>query len=247
MRITAVVPTYRRPDKVRRALAGILGQTRPVDEVIVIDNGSPEPEYLDLAAAYSDAPVPVNVVRLSRGTHTLPPFREGDPIAYRETLNLGVALARGDWIAPCHDDDEWMSGRIARQCDALEAFPDAMLIGCNAVNRTEDGVEHGIHHHAHPPHGTAAGRGVTDVTAAALHFNPLAVSGLLFSRQLPEIVGRWQEWSSDGIGAYMRALAASDWDFYRRAAAITRLLRIDEPLVWYEVGNTKHDGHMGFA
>ena len=76
MKISALVTTYRRFAKCCRAIDAILAQTRPVDEIIVIDNASPEPEYLGLQDRYAEAPVPVNVVRLSRGTHTQPPLAE---------------------------------------------------------------------------------------------------------------------------------------------------------------------------
>ena len=86
MRISAVVTTYRRFDKLRRALDAIQAQTHPVEEIVVVDNGSPEPEYRTLADLYADAAVPVNVVRLSRGTHTQPPLTDAEGPA----LSLGT-------------------------------------------------------------------------------------------------------------------------------------------------------------
>lgn len=251
MRISAVVTTYRRFDKLRRALDAIQAQTHPVDEIVVVDNGSPEPEYRTLADLYADAPVPVNVVRLSRGTHTQPPLVDAEgqeiSVACRDTTNVGFTLARGDWFATCHDDDEWMPDRIERQVAALAGKPWAMLVGGNVVNRTEDGEVHGIHHAVYGPHGVPLKGGASDVTNCLVHFNPLAVSSLLFSRRLVEQVGGWQHWVRDGIGWYMRSLAASDWDFYRRASRVTPILRVDEPVAWYEIGNVKHEGHMSYA
>lgn len=251
MRISALVTTYRRFEKVCRAIDAILRQTHPVDEIIVVDNGSPEPEYLGLHARYESAPVPVNVVRLSRGTHTQPPLLDADgheiDVACRDTMNVALALARGDWLAPCHDDDEWLPGRIAGGVETLGRHPGLSLVGCHVLNRTEAGDLLGVHHDCHGPHGFPMGDGVTDVTGCLIHFNPLAVSGLLFSRRLVEAVGGWQRWCPDGIGQHMRRLAASDWDFYRRASRVTRIARIDEPLVRYEVGNVKHEGHMSYA
>lgn len=251
MNISAVVTTYRRFEKCCRAIDAIQRQTVPVEEIVVVDNGSPEPEYLTLHDRYADAPVPVNVVRLSRGTHTQPPLLDAEggeiSIACRDTTNVALGLARGDWYAPCHDDDEWLPHRIERQVAALAGRAGVQLIGCNVWNRTGSGEVLGVHHAVHGPHGTPAGEDLTDVTDCLVHFNPLAVSGLLFSRQLVRTVGGWQAWVPDGIGRHMRALAASDWDFYRRASRVTRLLRVDEPLVCYEVGNVKHEGHMLYA
>lgn len=251
MKISALVTTYRRFGKCCRAIDSILAQTRPVEEIIVIDNGSPEPEYLGLQDRYALSPVPVNVVRLSRGTHTQPPLLNdhGREIstASRDTLNLAMTLARGDWFAPCHDDDEWMPQRIERQVDFQFRTRRFGLIGCNVYNRTEAGEVLGVHHDYYGTHGTPIEGGATDVTDCIPAFNPLAVSGLLFSRRLLRMVGPWQAWVDDLTGDQMRSLSASDWDFYRRATAATRIARLDEPLVYYEVHNVKHEGHQVHA
>lgn len=143
MKISALVTTYRRFAKCCRAIDAILSQTRPVDEIIVIDNASPEPEYRGLHDRYSDSPVPVNVVRLSRGTHTQPPFcrQDGSEICLhaRDTTNVAIGLARGDWLAFCHDDDEWMPNRIESQCNAVNKHSACRVFGCNVLNRNEQG------------------------------------------------------------------------------------------------------------
>lgn len=251
MKISALVTTYRRFEKCCRAIDSILAQTWPVDEIIVVDNGSPDPQYAHLHDRYAASSVPVNVVRLSRGTHTQAPFQRDDGseicVFARDTTNVAIGLARGDWLAFCHDDDEWMPHRIESQVMALREHSQCMVIGCNILNRTHDGVVCGVHHDCYGPHGVQCGNGVTDVTDCISRFNPLAVSGLLVARDVVLAVGGWQCWISDETGRQMRKLAASDWDFYRRASAITRLLRVDEPLVWYEVGNVKYEGHMSYA
>ena len=250
MKISALVTTYRRFAKCCRAIDAIQAQTHPVEEIIVIDNGSPEVEYEGLAGRYAEAPVPVNVVRLSRGTHTQAPLRDSTgreiSIICRDTMNVAFGLARGDWFAPCHDDDECMPHKMERQAEEIRRRP-TLLLGCSILNRTEAGELLGVHHDYYGPHGDPLSWGVTDVTDCLREFNPLAVSGLLFHRGVVERVGGFQAWVPDQAGAYMRSLAASDWDFYRRASSMTRLLRVDEPLVWYEVGNVKHEGHMLYA
>ena len=250
MRISALVTTYRRFNKCCRAIDAILGQMHPVDEIIVVDNGSPESDYDGLHEKYASAAVPVNVVRLSRGTHTQPPFNSGKveiDVASRDTTNVALGLARGDWFALCHDDDEWMPHRIQMQVQALREVPNCRLIGSQILNRREDGAVLGVHHDCYGVHGLLVGENVADVTDCLNRFNPLAVSSLLVARDVVDVVGGWQHWVPDDIGRYMRSLAASDWDFYRRATAVTRLMRVCEPLVWYEIGNVKHEGHMSYA
>jgi len=244
--ISALVTTYRRFRKCCRAIDSILAQTHPVDEIIVIDNGSPEPEYLGLHDRYASAAVEVNVVRLSRGAHTQPPLRDqhGNEIsvACRDATNVAHGLARGEWFAHCHDDDEWMPTRIARQVEALEQHPDCLLMNANCLNRNERGEVLGVHHDFYGKHGVPVGAGVTDVSDCVAAFNPMIVSANLCHRSLVEKAGRWQHWVNDDIGRHHRSISASDWDFYRRCLPFTRLLRVDEPLVYYEVQNVKYEG-----
>lgn len=250
MKISALITTFRRFGKCCRAIESVLNQTHPVDEIIVIDNGSPELEYLELHNKYESASVPVNVVRLSRGTHTQAPFLnaagEEISVACRDTANVALNLARGDWFAHLHDDDEWMPHRIESQVAALRQHPECLFMSANVINRTESGEVLGVHHDYYGSHGKPLGNGVTDVTDCVQAFNPMAVSAILCNRQVVQEVGGWQHWVNDDIGRHMRRLAASDWDFYRRALRVTRLLRVDNPLVYYEVGGQKWEGHMGY-
>ena len=53
--VTAIVVTYRRHDQLLSTLSGVLGQTRPPDRVIVVDNESSEVVETRMAAL--DGPV----------------------------------------------------------------------------------------------------------------------------------------------------------------------------------------------
>lgn len=247
--VSALVTTYRRYVKCCRAIDAILRQTSPVVEIIVVDNASPDVDYKELASRYAGSEPPVNVVRLSIGTHDQPPLRDeaGAQIrpGTRDHTNVALSLARGDWVAICHDDDVWKPHRLERQRQALMRHGNCAAIGANVVNRSESGVEHGIHHDYYGPHGLPMVDGVTDVTRCVQQFNPLAISSMLIRTDVLVSVGGFGNWVADAEGRRMRSFGASDWDLYRRLAAVTPLLRVDEPLAWYEVGNRKFEGHMG--
>lgn len=62
MNLSVIIPTYRRPDSLLRALASLREQTWPQHEVIVVDNAAdPEIERL-VAGVAAAAPVPVRYV-----------------------------------------------------------------------------------------------------------------------------------------------------------------------------------------
>jgi glycosyltransferase involved in cell wall biosynthesis len=89
--VSIVVPTFARPAQLRRCLEGIarLEADTSSFEVIVVDDGGPEP--LDtLVASYADA-LDIRLIRQPRG----------GPAAAR---NAGAALARGVFLAFIDDD-----------------------------------------------------------------------------------------------------------------------------------------------
>jgi glycosyltransferase involved in cell wall biosynthesis len=91
MTVSAVIPTFNRLGYIRRAIDSALAQTVPVDEVLVIDDGSTDGTADVLEAEYGTR---VRVIRQGNA---------GVSGARRR----GVQEARGEWIAFLDSDDEW--------------------------------------------------------------------------------------------------------------------------------------------
>jgi glycosyltransferase involved in cell wall biosynthesis len=106
MTVSAVIPTHNRADLVLRALASVQAQTRPADEVIVVDDGSTDDTPRRVPEAFPGA---VYLRQENRGVSV--------------ARNRGVAAASGDWIALLDSDDEWRPEKLERQCEALERDP----------------------------------------------------------------------------------------------------------------------------
>ncbi len=104
MKISVVVPLYNTRAYVAEAIDSILAQTRPADEIIVVDDGSTDggPELL---ARYGSS------VRVIRQAHA------GGATA----LNRGIAQATGDTIAFLDADDLWVMDKLERQQSVLLA------------------------------------------------------------------------------------------------------------------------------
>ncbi len=94
MKISVVIPTYKRPLLLARCLGALICQQfdRKDFEVIVVSDG-PDPETGELMKLYADASLP-------QIKYTFPPFKKG-PAACR---NLGWLAARGELIAFTDDD-----------------------------------------------------------------------------------------------------------------------------------------------
>jgi glycosyltransferase involved in cell wall biosynthesis len=111
--ITVVIPTFNHRDYISATLASVFSQTLADYEVIVINDGSPD----DTA----------EIVR---------PLAEVGRIRYLEhanrgeaaARNLGLAEARGRYVAFLDDDDLWPPDKLAWQARALADVPDAVLV-----------------------------------------------------------------------------------------------------------------------
>ncbi|HVC14464.1 MAG TPA: glycosyltransferase family A protein [Acidimicrobiales bacterium] len=98
MRLSVVVPAHDAQGTVAAAIRSALGQTRPPDEVVVVDDGS------------SDATP--TVVRALGDAVRLVVQAQAGPSAAR---NAGVAASSGDWIAFLDADDEWHPEKLEHQ------------------------------------------------------------------------------------------------------------------------------------
>ena len=119
---SVIVPTYARPDKLRACLDALAGLEGVRFEVVVVDDGSPEPvaPVVEGFAGRLDA-------RCLRQENA-------GPAAAR---NRGAAAARGRWLAFTDDDCEPEPGWLAALVRALEARPDA-LVGGHTVDVAGD-------------------------------------------------------------------------------------------------------------
>jgi glycosyltransferase involved in cell wall biosynthesis len=105
-RVSVVVPSHGRPQLLRTAVRSALAQTGVDLEVVVVDDGSPEPVG-DLGAELGDPCVRV--------------LRRDVPGGVGDARNAGVAAATGEWVAFLDDDDVWAPTKLASQLQAADA------------------------------------------------------------------------------------------------------------------------------
>lgn len=103
--VSAVIPTFGRPDQCVAAVRSALNQTVPPSEVLVVIDGA-EPQTRVLVER--ESPI-VRVIELGA------PGGQGGATA----RNAGVEAATGDFVAFLDDDDEWMPDKLQKQSTLL--------------------------------------------------------------------------------------------------------------------------------
>ncbi len=127
--VTAIVPTYNRASYLGECLNALATQTRPVDEIIVWDDGSTD-DTSDIVrqwdAGFGQGSRPDSDVAPDAADEgTLRYFRSENGGKSR-ALNHALQHARGDYIWICDDDDLALPDAVALLAGCLDA--DAALV-----------------------------------------------------------------------------------------------------------------------
>ena len=107
-RVSVVIPTYNRAHLLPRAVGSVLAQTFEDWELIIVDDGS-EDDTSDVIAGFGDARI--RCIRHERN--------QGAGAA----RNTALAAARGEYIAPLDDDDEFLPDALMELATALGDSP----------------------------------------------------------------------------------------------------------------------------
>lgn len=108
-KVSVVLPTYDRPERLREAVRSVGSQTYGNVELVVVDDHSPTPAAETLSAELVDG----TTVRI---------IRHKENKGANEARNTGIDAADGDFVAFLDDDDQWVPRKLARQ---VAAFDDA--------------------------------------------------------------------------------------------------------------------------
>ncbi|MFN0185174.1 MAG: glycosyltransferase family 2 protein, partial [Aquabacterium sp.] len=113
--VSAVIPTYNRKGRVERAVRSVLAQTKPVEEIIVVDDGSTDGTAASLETTFGGR---VRVIRQAN-------------LGVSAARNSGIRAAVGRYLALLDSDDAWSPDKIRLQHDWLQARPDFGMVLCD--------------------------------------------------------------------------------------------------------------------
>ncbi|HLP85032.1 MAG TPA: glycosyltransferase [Phycisphaerales bacterium] len=125
--ISVVMPTYKRHELLRRAIASVRAQTFTDWELIISDDERPAGAAFAETTAIAAQDPRVRIVQN--------PNKPGQA----SNLNYACSLARGQWIKPLYDDDAFQPECLAEFYAVAQRVPSAALIICG-VDRYLDGA-----------------------------------------------------------------------------------------------------------
>lgn len=111
MNISAVIPAYNSAAFITDAVRSIQQQTYPIDEIIIVDDGSTDNTEQIVSTLSGRI---VSIKQQNQG-----------PSAAR---NTGIEAAKNEWIAFLDADDQWTPNKIERQLEVLQKHPELVLI-----------------------------------------------------------------------------------------------------------------------
>jgi glycosyltransferase involved in cell wall biosynthesis len=145
----------------------VRAQTRPPNEILVVDDGSTDDTACFVAETYPE----VRVLRQeNRGVSA--------------ARNAGIRAAEGELIAFLDSDDEWLPRKLERQLQAMEASPGALLCHTNEI-----WIRNGRRVNPMKKHQKFGGR----IFEKALSLCVISPSSVLVDRRLFDEVGLFDE------------------------------------------------------
>lgn len=116
--ISVVMPVYNGEKHVLAALQSILSQSHKNLEVIIINDGSTD-KTLEILSALIDGRVKI--------------VSNAQNLGLISSLNIGVQLAKGKFIARMDADDVSLPKRLETQMSYLQSHPDVAVVGTDMI------------------------------------------------------------------------------------------------------------------
>jgi glycosyltransferase involved in cell wall biosynthesis len=185
--ISAVIAAYQAERFIAETLASVLGQTRPPDEVVVVDDGSWDGTARELQR-FADR------IRIIRQPNA----------GYQAAMNRAIREARCEFVALCGADDVWEPRKLEYQEEAILAHPEADLF-CGHFESFGNFAALGGHH---PVTQRPPGEGVLDNTElldVLFRYDVIGTAFIAIRRDLFE-----------RLGPFLEDCKVEDYDFWFR-------------------------------
>jgi len=125
--ISIVIPSFNYADTLPEAIESVLAQTYKHWELLIVDDGSSDGSFEIIRSYERRFPKKIKSLR----------HRSFQNLGLAATLQLGVSVAKGSWIAFLEADDSWTKDTLKKRVEGLRRHPAAIAI-FNAVKPIGD-------------------------------------------------------------------------------------------------------------
>ena len=200
-KVTVLMSVYNGDKYLNEAIDSILGQTFKDFEFLIINDGSTD-KTGEIFESYNDSRIKI--------------INNDKNIGLTKSLNKGLMLARGEYIARQDADDISMPERLEKEVEFLEQNKNVGLLGTYYFLINEKGkVLHTI-------------KVLTEseeINEKLLEGNQFGHGSIMFRRDCVDIIGAYRE----------EFKFAQDFDFYLRIAEAYDVANIPEPLYKWRI------------
>ena len=199
-KVSIILPAYNGEALLNDAIQSVLSQTMDDFELIVLDDGSTDNTW-ELLQALSDPRIRVY---------------HHDNMGLPATLNRGISLARGEYVARLDHDDLMMPSRLEAQARYLDAHPGIALLGTAAQIYVGDKPTE--RYHRHPTSSEA-------LRLRLLFDNPFVHASIMFRRDAVIAIG--------GYCTEKSRLPPEDYELWSRVARVHDVANLEDVLTVY--------------
>ena len=198
-----LMATWNRANIIERAVQSVYDQSFQDWEFIIIDDASTDGTraFLEKIAEKDER---VRLIRHERNNYP----------DISQTLNDGLALAQGKYIARLDDDDYWCDpDKLKKQVDFLESHPEYIVVGGGTIVVDDDDKERFRYFKLEAD---------KEIRARALFTNPFTHSTVMFRRD-----------AALAVGGYGNFKNAEDWDLWLKLGTKGEFYNLQEYFVRY--------------
>lgn len=198
--VSVVVPVYNSAETLDKCVESIFQQTYPSLSAIFINDASTD-ESLPKLLAWQEKIGADKVIIISNESN----------LGVTQSLNKGLQIAQGKYIARIDADDWWTEEKIEKQVKFLETHSQYRIVGCNYININ----------------GTLQRKIRMDTDDALIRkniirHNPFAHSCVVYSTELIQQIGGYDE----------KVKYGSDYDLFLRMLPYSKFYNIPEFLCY---------------
>lgn len=202
-KISVVMSVYNGEKFLKESVSSILNQTYRDFEFIIIDDGSTD-SSLEILRDFKKEDSRIKLVS-----------RENKGLT--RSLNEGIKLAQGEYIARMDSDDISMPERFEKQIAFLEKNKDIALCGTWAINIDENGNEIGKYKTPIMS---------KEIKKTILFHNPFIHPSVMIRKEIINNIGVYNE----------KIKYAQDYEYWLRVIKKNKVANLDDFLLKYRIG-----------